>query len=76
MSAYPIENQKKSSCDGKVAFPSMQAAKASLVKKYHLHGVVAYHCGICKKYHVGSNKLYRGRQLLRAKKNKDLMEEV
>lgn len=58
-------NRIMSGCHGKFAFDSMTAALASFCKKKDKHGIEAYHCEVCKKYHVGSTKLSRGRKLQR-----------
>lgn len=55
-------------CEGKFAFDTLADARASYLRN-HKKGRVAYHCAVCKKYHVGNSKTTRLRNLQRIKFN-------
>ncbi len=65
---FMSESQILSQCEGKFAFESLSAARASFSRN-RKKGRQAYHCAVCKKYHVGSSKTTRGRKLQRIKFN-------
>ncbi len=50
-------------CTGKKSFPSPEAAMrvARQIRRRSDQRIVAYRCGICRKWHLGHNELRRGK---------------